>query len=389
MFSRLSPRNSAITFDVGTAGVRAFQATARGPRVTKRDSMQLALLPSQRAADSQPTSPDYSRLARLAGQGNFEGRDVALVLSPPDVRFCALNVPKKVLEQPESKIRETLAWEVAREMRAEAHQLEVRYWPMPPGHLQGMNVMAVALPIERALGWHDLFAAQRLRLRRIDASPCAVAHLVRRLYPPSAKDVWGVLDLGFRSAILTVVFGNTPVYIRTLNASSERWTQKLAEAFDVAPSVAEQIKCRHGIRLGTRGLRSTESDLPAASLQNAPDIPTVILNLLRDSINDLIHEINRCLAYVLQNFNDANVARLFLAGGGANLPGLAEYLALQFDMPVLPLTNVTPESTILPGESEVPALPPANAADRILEDAPVLPETAAVVGGALLDLETR
>ena len=389
MISRLRSRNSAIVFDVGTAGVRAFQASARGSRVTRRDSMQLALLPTLHETNAKPTPPDYSRLARLAGQGNFEGREVALVLSPPDVRFCALNVPKKALEQPEPKIRETLAWEVAREMRAEAHELEVRHWPLPAGHHQGLNVMAVALPIQRAIGWHDLFASQRLRLRRIDVAPCAVAHLARRISTPGTTDVWGVLDLGFRSATLTVAFGETPVYIRALNASSERWTRKLAEAFDITPAAAEQLKRNYGIQPAQRGMRPPDESGNGAALINAPDVPGITLNLLREPLNDLVHEINRCLSYVMQNFDDANATRIFLAGGGANLPGLAEYLGLQLDMPVLPLTDAKPE----PSESETTEQD-LSASDTIewrspLDDTTIQPETAAVIGGALLDLETR
>lgn len=386
MFARLRSRNSAITFDVGASGVRAFQAAARGPRIERRDSMHLTLLPTQRAADAKPTPPDYSRLSRLVGQGNFDGRDVALVLSPPDVRFCTLRMPRKALDQPEQKVRETLAWEVAREMRAEAHELEVRHWPLPPGHHQGLNVMAVALPIERALGWHALFAAQNLRLRRIDVSPCAIVHLARRIAAPGAKDVWGVLDLGFHSTTLTVVLGDTPVYIRALNASADRWTQKLAEAFEVSPAGAEQLKRKYGIVLGERGVRMPDSAVEPAGLMNAPDIPGVVFNLLRESLNDLIHEVSRCLAYVLQNFSDANATCLYLAGGGANLPGLAEYLGLQLDMQVRLLTNLDPRAL----ESE-DSNPPANARDtdwtRPLGGTPVRPEAASVIGGALLDLE--
>jgi type IV pilus assembly protein PilM len=378
MFSRFHSRSSAITFDVGAAGIRAFQVVARGSHVSSRDSLRLELLPTNAHADDEPPPPDYSRLARLVGQGSFSGSDVGLVLSPPDVRFCALRLPKKALDQPEKRIREALAWEVAREMRSDAHELEVRYWQLPPGHQQGLNVMAVALPIEGALSWYQLFARDRLRLRRIDVAPCALVHLACRIRTPTENELWGILDLGFRRATLTLVLGNVPTYIRVLPASSGAWTRRLAQAFEVAPPAAEEIKRTHGIRPDQRGIRApqpSQSPGQTPALHHAEDIPSLVFGLLRESLDDLLHEIKKCFAYVLHNFPNVSADRLLLAGGGANLPGLAPYLEQQLGLSSAPLSS-TAESDSIPWE-------------RPLPNTTVQPEAAAALGGALLDVEAQ
>lgn len=369
MFSRYRTRNSAITFDVGTAGIRAFQVAGRGSRVSGRDALRLQLPLSRERGDEVPR-PDYSRIVRLVGQGDFVGSDVAIVLSPPEVRFCALKVPKKALTQPDGRVREVVAWEVAREMRADVHELEVRYWELPPGHQQSVNVMAVALPIERALTWFRLFARDQLRLRRIDVSPCALVHLGCRMSVPRENELWGVLDLGYRRATLTVALGNVPVYIRLLPVSSDAWTRSLAEAFEVGYAAAEQIKRTQGIRPVERGIRPPQPDQP---LLNAEDIPHVVFGLLRESLDDLVSEINKCFAYVMQNFPDVNATRLLLAGGGANLGGLTQYLETELGLSVGPLE----------------AASAARAADweRPLTDITIQPEASIALGGAVLDLE--
>ena len=394
MFSRFRSRNSIITFDVGSAGIRAFQATARGSHLVRRDALRLELLPSQRPADGELPQPDYSRLARLAGQGSFSGSDIGLVLSPPNVRFCALRLPKKALAQSPKRVREALAWEVAREMRTEAHELEVRYWQLPPRHQQGLNVMAVALPIERAIAWHDVFARERLRLRRIDVSPCALVHIAGRIWSPEENELWGILDLGFHSTTFTVVLGRVPTYIRSLSASSDQWTHRLADAFEVNHASAEQIKRTHGIQPTERGIRASQPDPVPSELMNAQDIPGVVFGLLREPLDNLVYEINRCLAYVLQNVSDVNVTRLLLAGGGANLRGFAEYLELQLDMPVDLLSNQRRGAGATSGlaAGETPALPvelPPTPWERPLVNTTIQPEEAAVIGGAILDLEAQ
>ena len=234
MFSCFHSRNSAITFDVGTAGIRAYQAASRAGKLSSRDSMLVELPAMRPEGDDARLTPDYSRLARMVGQGSFQGSDIALVLSPPDVSFYTLRMPKKALDQPEQRIRQALAWEVAREVRAEAHELEVRYWRLPPGHHQGMNVMAVALPTKQAHEWYELFKQEGLYLRRVDVAPCALVHLASRMWMPDANDLWGVLDLGYRRSTLTVVLGNVPVYIRSLTISSDVWTSRLVDGFEVS-----------------------------------------------------------------------------------------------------------------------------------------------------------
>lgn len=378
MLSRLRTRNSAITFDMGAAGIRAYQVAARGSQLTRRDLLQLELSPARSQDDQEAPSPDYSRMARLVGQGNFAGNEIGLVLSAPEVRFCALRLPQKALAQPEQRVRQALAWEVAREMRADAGELEVRYWRLPPGHHQGLNVMAVALPIEQALAWHELFARDRLRLRRIDVSPCALVHLASRMWTPAKDELWGVLDLGFRRTTLTVVLGRVPAYIRSLSVSSKLWTQRLAKAFEVTPAGAERIKRAAGIQPTERGVRPPQS---GRSLLGAHDTPSVVFGLLRESLDDLVRQINQCFSYVLQNFSDVGIGRLLLAGGGANLSGLAEYLELQLDVPVIRLAS---GAEAVPGADRGTALPRW---ERPLPNTVLQPEAAAAVGGALLGLE--
>jgi len=370
MLAHIGSRNSAITFDVGTAGVRAFQLNARGHNLVGRDLLNLELPPAQPSPDSTEFAPEYGRIARLVGQGNFTGCDVGLVLSPPDVRFCSLKLPKKALAQPEKRLREALAWEVAREMRADAHELEVRHWQLPEGHRQGTNVMAVALPIERALTWHQLVERGGARLRRIDVSPCTLAHLGGRIWTPENNDLWGILDLGYRATTLTVVLGRTPTYIRSLTASSAQWTRRLAESYELSLEEAEQVKRSHGIRAGQRGLRAPEPD---QALLDADDIPAITFGLLRERLDQLVRDVNLCFSYVMQNYADVNASRLLLTGGGANMPGLAGFLELQLGLPTEPLaSNAGAEST---------------AWERPLPGTNVTPESAAAVGGALLDVD--
>lgn len=369
MLGRHGNRRSAVTFDFGAAGIRAHQFRARGSRISLWDALELDLPRGDGADSNESPVVDIARLARLVEQGRFLGRDVALILSPPDVQFSALHLPEQVLTQEPVRIQQALKCEVSRDMRLDPTNLEVRYWRLPPGHYQGLNVMAIAISVEQVTRWFDECGRHRLNLRRIDVSPQALVGLARRMWTPSSTDLWGILDLGFRRTTFTAVVGEVPTYVRCLSASVDDLTRRLSAGLDVSHAVADRLRREYGILPDSRGVR----DISAGWQSVRPeDLPRVLFGLLRGTLGDLVEEINKCFSYVLKSFPDLRTGRLFLAGGGANLKGLPEFLEIHVGLPV----------ALLAAETEAETAQWQNP----LPDVRFRPEAAASVGGALLDM---
>ncbi len=359
-------RQSAITFDAGAAGLRAVQFRRRGARTELCDALQFELPGA--SADPPSAGLDLATIARVVEQGRFVGREVGLVLSPPDVQFLPVRVPPQVLTQPPERFQQAVQFEVSQAARRGAEEVELRAWPLPMAGHQQPNVIAVTLPAAQAAAWCAAAEQQRLTLRRIDVAPCALVALAARTWPPDDGASWGVLDLGRRHTTLTLVVGRTPAYIRTLGACSHDWTQRLAAAFEVPLEVAEELKRRHGIRAPERGVRSSGGD-PGRLVGD--ELAGACASVLRDALRALSAEVGRCFAYLQQAFPEHSPRRLVLGGGGAGLPGLAELLQAELEIPVCQLA---PE----PSESRAAAVPP----DRRIDV-----RNAAAVGAALLDLE--
>ncbi len=378
MVSWLRSRRSAITFDFGATGIRAYQLAQRGGCPRLCDALQLERTPSAEAdpplaepgaVKGPPALPtfDAAQLARMIGQGRFDGDEVALVVSPPEAQFFPVQLPEAVLAQPTARIIQALTWEVAQQSRRSADEVEVRYWRLPPGRGSQANVMAAVLPAKLALEWCDLLARHRLSLRRIEVAPCALVRLARYAWTPAENDLWGVLDLGLRHSTLTVVVGTVPTYIRSIAASTHQWTRLLAAAFEVTYPVAEQLKREHGVAPTSRGIRA---EAAGHSLLRASDLPGAFSSVLLEPLRTLAHEVGRCFGYVMQSFPDQGVKRLFVSGGGGDLRGLPAILQAELEIPVSTLAT----------SPEVPWEHP-------LADVRVVPRAAAALGAALLDLE--
>ncbi len=363
-------RRSAITFDVGTAGTRAFQFQRVGQRPRLCDVLQIER--NLTADVDQPAAADLdaAQLQRLIGQGCFSGTDVAVVLSPPTVQFSPMRLPDKALAQPPERVEQALRWEVAQESRRSADELELRFWQLPAARAQQANVMAVVMPARTAVRIYDLLAQEGLHLRRLDVAPCALVRTCCCAFTPAEDKLWGVLDLGLAQSTLTVVVGSVPTYIRSVSVHSHEWTRKLAQAFEVAYPVAEKLKRENGVTATTRGFRDTT---PPQEALKADDLAQVVTGVLRDSLHTLAQEIGRCFSYVMQSYPEHAVSQLVIAGGGANLGGLDTVLGNDLGIPVHRLDSRD------------------NAGGHLwsnpLLDVDISPTAAAAAGGALLDLE--
>lgn len=366
-------RTSAVVFDLGRCGLRAAQVRVRGARCSLNDVLCIELAAATNRASDPTPPPDAARLARLLAQGKFTGRDVALVLSPPDLVYHALRFPEGALRQPRERVLEALSWEVARETRTEPGDLEVRFWRMPPGHREGLNVMAVAMPSRAAREAARSLAEQKLRLRAIQASAPALVRASVLSFTPGPSDLWGILDLGLHYTQLIAVIGTQPVYIRALSVSSDEWTRRIADGFEIPYAEAERIKRRFGVVPAEDAGESSAPPTGDAVLLDNASVAGIVLQLLREPLQKLIREINVCFSYVLQYFPEAVVNRLVLAGGGAALRGLDEYLQT--------LTGVS--TTRLAG----PILP-TDSGSAAVSGPSITPQTAAAIGAALLDTES-
>lgn len=355
-------RDSAVMFDVGASGIRAVQARGPSRQPVVRDALLIASPSGEARANAATPDEIVPRAARMIGQGRFTGRHVGLVLSPPNVHFHTMQLPESLFEQHDDAVREALAWEVSKESRGEAGDFETRYWRLPPGHRQRLNVMAVTMNSAAAASWVRAFRRRDLLLRSIDVSPCALLQLAVRAGQDDPESLWAILDLGHRAAHLAINLGQTPVYIRSLQFSGHELTERIASAFDISVARAEALKRAHGM--------ADAAPAGDGALENPPQLRdaafrAILSEVVGDAVDSLVAEIDRCFSYVAQNYVNHPLGRIVLAGGGAGLVGLDRRLQAKLGLPVEHL-----------------------AIETTADGSPSL-SSAASLGGSLRDLEDR
>lgn len=124
-----------------------------------------------------------------------------------------------------------------------------------------------------------------------------------------------LIDFGAISTDITV-YDDDLVVSGTVTGGGEHYTDAIKQALLVSSKEAQTIKTRYGLNLSKR--------------QNE------ITNALKPLTNDIIKEVKRMSRYYEERINDSKkaIGQVVLLGGGANVPGLGDYLTNELRLPV-------------------------------------------------------
>ena len=134
-----------------------------------------------------------------------------------------------------------------------------------------------------------------------------------------------LIDFGSLSADITI-HDKTTIVTGTLPSGGDTFSELIAEELKVSPNEAHIIKTKYGLSKSKKQAQ--------------------IIKALEPSMTKLLKEIRRMLRYYEDRTDDSkkSIDQIVTMGGGANMPGLSEYLTSRLRLPVRtsdPLYNVS------------------------------------------------
>jgi len=308
-----------IGLDVGECGVRAAQLVRLGDSYRLCHVATAGIATYESESNSGPGREQSIRQAikSCLCQAAFQGRSVRTALSPPDIEFHSLELPNTVSED----LDQIVCMEVKRLRGQRQERIETRHWVLPNTQVPAPTAIAVTAPFEDVVQTVAVCGESGANCADVDTASTALARFGCLLGAWRFEQVWGLLDLGFRQARLTLCVEDVPVLVRTVGPGGAELTKRIAGGLGTSVKTAETHKREHGIALTARGVRQDERRPPPSEL--AP----ILLGILRSDLNDLASEIKRSYEYVLGCYPAKRAADLILVGGGAAMGNLPEYLA--------------------------------------------------------------
>ncbi|MGZ6004622.1 MAG: type IV pilus assembly protein PilM [Candidatus Saccharimonadales bacterium] len=296
--------------DIGFASMKAMQIdTSDKPKIV---GYGVSSFDSNAIKDG--VIVDHETLAKAAIELFKNG-----IIGDISTRRVAFTVPAARTFSRVIKLPNLAPKELAEAVRTEAEQ----YIPMPIDELymdydiiarsdKEIELFAVAVP-KKIIDSYMMFS--RLTGLETVAMESTIGAAARLFLKTNAHDIPTVLiDFGSVSTDITI-FDRTLIVTGTVPGGGDTFSDRIAAALNVTKREADVIKIKYGLDLSKKQREISDA--------------------LKPFLDQLLKEISRMIRYYEERYgSERKLSQVVTMGGGANMPGLNEYLTNQLRLPV-------------------------------------------------------
>lgn len=303
---------SCLGIDIGTTSIKAVELERENNRARLVNYGTLALADYGRPAGALHASSlrlfetdvvNYLQL--LLQKTNMRARNAVASLPSFAIFSTIINLPP----MPEK--------EVIQAVQFKARQ----YIPLPISsvsldwvRIHEQKVLLLAIPNELIQKYTAIFKSAGLNLITLEAEGISCARALSTQGSDTDAEPVLVIDIGTRSTGFFIIAAGLLQLMGQSDFAGASLTHSIASGLGITPRRAEDIKREQGIIRG-----------------GANELSTLLVPL----IDGILNEASR----LRERFTAANekkdIRGVALAGGGAHLPGLVDYAAQKFNVPVV------------------------------------------------------
>jgi len=317
IFGLLGSTTGWIGIDVGSCAIKLAQVERRGESWRIKSRWVIEHTVDEPISSTALANGELGKQIDVlkSSRRMFRGRRACATLPSSCVEYRALDLPTG----PWRETRAILEQEISADTSAEQGAFEYDAWQAVPGDSM-TKIMAVSAARETALRVaSDLFSAG-FDCSAIDAVPCAIARAVVMCDPAAADETVVAIDLGFSSALLTVVHQSRPAFCRTLRGCGlQALMQPLVDKLGITHQECRQLLNRFGIPSETAGAPAARSTYQVMS----------------HCLKHMGEELRRTLSFARHQLR-LSPKRIWLFGGGGTICNTAEFISEETEIPAAP-----------------------------------------------------
>ncbi|MDE2764106.1 MAG: type IV pilus assembly protein PilM [Gemmatimonadota bacterium] len=294
LFSR---RRTTVGLDIGSGFVKLTLVDhgGDGPEVggvAVRRTPAGAIVDGE-VVERKPIADTVRELMREAGAGS---REVVVAMSGHDVFIKKVDIPRMKEVEALRMMRREAGRHVPFDLEGVHLDCQIL---RPRDEGARMEVLLAAARRERVEDRTSLLAEAGVRIAVMDVEAFALHNAFTHNYPEAGDGIVALVDVGHRFTNLNVIEGGIPVLTKELPLGSR--------------NVAESLQREYGLS-GGEAERVLQGRQPMEGIQ-------------RVVADGVATGIKRASAYLGGRRSGAGIGRIFLSGGGACMPGMAEALA--------------------------------------------------------------
>jgi type IV pilus assembly protein PilM len=312
MFKKGIGKNSLVGLDIGSSSVKAVELQRKGGNLhlvnLGYENLQTDTIVDGQIMELNNVSDVISS---IFNEHKIKTTRVAAGVSGHSVIVKNIVVPP----MSEAELHESFSWHAEEHIPFDIADVNLDY------HITGSSNESVAVLMAACKSDKIANVKQAIQLAGknpvvIDVDAFALQNCYEVNYRPAPGDVVALLNIGGATMNINILNGTRSVFARDASVGGNQYTSLLQKELGLTFEQAEAVK---------RGM-------PLPDGVEGRDIQPII-----ESVSDILAlEIQKTMDFYRATAEDGESAiqKILFSGGGSKLPGLSDFLAKRFELPV-------------------------------------------------------
>jgi len=328
-------KKSSVGLDIGSGFVKVVEVDHSGdqPEVVKV-AMRPLLPDAIVEGEVMDRTIVADTLRALLQEVGVKGSHVVTAVGGHDVIIKKITMDR----MREADAREVIRWEAEQHVPFDIKSVELDFQILNPQEegLQ-MEVLLVAAKRELVDNKVSLLGEAGVTPAVIDVEAFALHNAFEYNHPDAMKGIVALVNIGHDTTNVNILEEGVPILTRDISFGSRKLREELQRQ---------------------RGLSAEQAEDVVQGRDSIPDLRPVV----ESAAEEVAVGIERASAFLMTRQAGAGLGRIYLSGGGARIPGMAESLA----------QRVNVETRVVNPFERVPVRPGADLSVSLAEAAPML-----------------
>ncbi len=328
-------KRTSIGLDIGSGFVKVVEVDHSGDQPEVSRVAMRALLPD---AIVEGEIMDYGLISDTV-QGLFQelgrkGADVVTAVGGHDVIIKKIQMDR----MKENDAREVIRWEAEQHVPFDIKSVELDFQILNP-HEEGLQMDVLLVAAKRELVDNKVGLLQDAGVNPvvIDVDAFALHNAFEFNYPEAMEGIIALVNVGHETTNVNILEDGVPILTRDIPFGSRRIREDLQRE---------------------RGLTAEQAEDVVQARETVDDLARFV----EASADEVAVGIERASAFLMTRDDGETLGQIFLSGGGARIPGMAEALGNRMNV----------ETHLVNPFERVPVRPDATGEISIDEAAPML-----------------
>ena len=305
---------NAVGLDIGSSSIKVIHLKEDRKGVHLQ-AFDMAMLPPEAVVDGalMNFTAIVEKIKELVQTSRIRTRDVGVSVSGHSVIIKKISLPEMTAEE----LEESIQWEAEQYIPFDIKDVNVDVQIINPKAGQGqMDVLLVAAKKDVIHDYVSVVAEAGLRTAVVDVDTFAIQNMFELNYGFPPNETVALVNVGAAVININVIANGITTFTRDISMGGGLLTAEIQKHLNVSYEEAEHYK--------TAGEGNITNSTIAREVQ-----------ILSEKVSQtLVTEIQRSLDFYAATTVNADIARIYLSGGSAQLPPLIRALERNLEVPV-------------------------------------------------------